>query len=117
MPVIYYGTEVGMTQRYDGVIENAEARLPMLWGDAQNQDVLAHFQELGRMRRESVALRRGDRRTLLADEEVFAYERRSGDEVVTIALNFSPTPQTRDIPGMGLISLSPFGERVRERGE
>jgi glycosidase len=117
MPVIYYGTEVGMTQRYDGVIENAEARLPMLWGEAQNQDVLAHFQELGRMRRESVALRRGDRRTLLADEEVFAYERRSGDEVVTIALNFSPTPQTRDIPGMGLISLSPFGERVRERGE
>jgi glycosidase len=117
MPVIYYGTEVGMTQRYDGVIENAEARLPMLWGDAQNQDVLEHFQQLGRMRRESVALRRGERRTVLADPEVFAYERRAGDEVVTIALNFSETPQTRDIPGLGRLSLSPFGERVGERGE
>jgi cyclomaltodextrinase len=117
MPVIYYGTEVGVTQRYDGVIENAEARLPMLWGDAQNQDVLAHFRELGRMRRESVALRRGERRTVLADAEVFAYERRAGDEVATIALNFSTTPQERDIPGLGRISLSPLGERVRERGE
>jgi cyclomaltodextrinase / maltogenic alpha-amylase / neopullulanase len=126
MPVIYYGTEVGMTQRYDGVIENAEARLPMLWGDAQNQDVLAHFQELGRMRRESVALRRGDRRTVLADAEVFAYERRSGEDSVTIALNFSDTPHSREIPGLGTVelapygwatnSLSPSGERVRERG-
>src|SRR6266851_5002603 len=47
MPVIYYGTEVGLSQRYDGVIENAEARLPMLWGPDQRQDVLEHFQELG----------------------------------------------------------------------
>src|SRR5216684_431971 len=72
MPVIYYGTEVGLSQRFDGVIENAEARLPMLWGGDQNLDLLAHFQELGRMRRDSAALRRGDRRTVLADAEVFA---------------------------------------------
>jgi cyclomaltodextrinase len=117
MPVLYYGTEVGLSQRYDGVIENAEARLPMLWGDARNQDVLAHFQRLARMRRESPALRRGDRRTVLADAEVFAYERRLEDDSVTVALNFSDSPQTRDIPGLGRISLSPFGERVKERGK
>src|SRR5713101_4537931 len=75
MPVIYYGTEVGLSQRFDGVVENAEARLPMLWGGDQNQDLLAHFQALGRLRRDSAALRRGDRRTVLADAEVFAYER------------------------------------------
>ena len=112
MPVIYYGTEVGMSQRYDGVIENAEARLPMLWGADQNQDLLAHFQQLGRMRRESLALRRGDRRTVLADAEVFAYERRAGDESVTVALNFSNTPQSRHIPGLGSVELAPIGFSV-----
>jgi cyclomaltodextrinase len=117
MPVIYYGTEVGMTQRYDGVIENAEARLPMLWGSDQNHDVLAHFQRLGRMRRESLALRRGDRRTVLADAEVFAYERRAGDDSVTVALNFSDSHQRRDVPGlMGQVELAPFGWAVTGTG-
>jgi glycosidase len=113
MPVIYYGTEVGMSQRYDGAIENAEARLPMLWGDAQNKDVLAHFQELGRMRRESIALRRGDRRTVLADAEVFAYERSAGDDSVMVALNFSDSPQRRNIPGLGPVELDPLGWAVK----
>ena len=113
MPVIYYGTEVGLSQRFDGVIENAEARLPMLWGADQNQDLLAHFQTLGRMRRESIALRRGDRRTLLADAEVFAYERRAGDERVVVALNFSEQPQRRQLPGLEApVELEPLGYSI-----
>ena len=110
-PIIYYGTEVGLSQRYDGVIENAEARLPMLWGADQNQDLLAHFQELGRMRGESVALRRGDRKTVLADAEVFAYERTAGDESVTVALNFSEQAQSREVAGQK-IELEPLGSVV-----
>jgi len=66
-PVIYYGTEVGLSQRYDGVVENAEARLPMLWGATQNQDLLAHFQQLGRTRGEIARPAPGDRKTVLAD--------------------------------------------------
>jgi glycosidase len=113
MPVIYYGTEVGLSQRFDGVIENAEARLPMLWGSDQNQDLLAHFQALGRMRRDSVALRRGRRRTVLADAEVFVYERSTPDESVVVALNFSETPQRRDVPGLEApIELGPLGSAV-----
>jgi cyclomaltodextrinase / maltogenic alpha-amylase / neopullulanase len=113
MPVIYYGTEVGLSQRFDGVIENAEARLPMLWGAEQNQDLLAHFQALGRMRRDSVALRQGERRTVLADAEVFVYERRAGDERVMVALNFSETPQRRELPGLDEpIELAPLGSAV-----
>src|ERR1700682_4047344 len=111
MPVIYYGTEVGLSQRYDGVIENAEARLPMLWGGDQNQDLLAHFQHLGRMRSESAALRRGDRRTVHADKEVFVYERSAGDETVTVALNFSNSAQSRDVAGRS-IELGPLGSEV-----
>jgi len=115
MPVIYYGTEVGLSQRHDGVIENAEARLPMLWGDDQDQDLLAHFQRLGRMRRESVALRRGGRRTVLADPEVFAYERSSDGETVLVALNFSEQPQRREVPGLiEPIELGPLESAVRE---
>src|SRR5260370_19847945 len=113
MLVIYYGTEVGLSQRFDGVIENAEARLPMLWGADQNQDLLAHFQALGCLRRDSVALRRGDRRTVIADAEVFAYERRSGDERVIVALNFSERPQRRELPGLVQpVDLGPLGYSV-----
>jgi glycosidase len=88
MPVIYYGTEVGMTQRYDGVIENAEARLPMLWGADQDRDLLAYFQRLGRLRAESAALRRGSRRTLRADRDVLVYERALGEERMVVSLDF-----------------------------
>ena len=113
MPVIYYGTEVGLSQRRDATSENAEARLPMLWGAAQNQDLLSHFQGLTRMRRESNALRRGDRRTVLADAEVFVYERTAGDEKVTVALNFSKRPQRRELPGSNeATELEPLGSSV-----
>jgi glycosidase len=86
MPVIYYGTEVGLSQRHDGLTENAEARLPMLWGKEQDADLLAHFQRLGRLRRESAALRRGSRRTLHADDKELVYERVLGDERVVVTL-------------------------------
>jgi glycosidase len=110
-PIIYYGTEVGLSQRYDGVIENAEARLPMLWGADQNQELLAHFQQLGRLRSESTALRRGDRKTVLADAEMFVYERTAGDETVRVALNFSERPQRREVAGQ-TIELEPLGSVV-----
>ncbi|HEY8802993.1 MAG TPA: alpha-amylase family glycosyl hydrolase, partial [Candidatus Dormibacteraeota bacterium] len=117
MPVIYYGTEVGLSQRHDSVIENAEARLPMLWGTDQDEDLLAHFQLLGRMRRESLALRRGTRRTVLADSEVFAYERSAGDETVLVALNFSEQRQTRELHGRAeQIELEPLGSAIMPIG-
>jgi cyclomaltodextrinase / maltogenic alpha-amylase / neopullulanase len=112
MPVIYYGTEVGLTQRHDGAAENAEARLPMLWGADQDQDLLAHFRSLGRLRRGSAALRRGTRRTVLADSEVLAYERELDAERVVVALNFSDTEQRREIAGQGMVALEPLGSVV-----
>jgi len=117
MPVIYYGTEVGVSQRHDCRIENAEARLPMLWGADQDEDLLAHFRLLGRMRRESIALRRGTRRTVLADSEVFAYERNAGDETVLVALNFSERRLTRELTGRAeQIELEPLGSVIMPIG-
>jgi glycosidase len=117
MPVIYYGTEVGVSQRHDSATENAEARLPMLWGGDQDEDLLAHFRLLGRMRRESIALRRGTRRTVLADSEVFAYERSAGDETVLVALNFSERRQSRRLSGRTeAIDLEPLGSAIMPVG-
>jgi cyclomaltodextrinase len=106
MPVIYYGTEVGLSQRFDGAGENAEARLPMLWGADQDSDLLAHFQRLGRLRRASPALRRGSRRTLHADRDVLGYERVLGSERIEVTLNLK-TSAWKVVDGSG-------GDRLRE---
>src|SRR5207245_328182 len=82
LPILYYGTEVGLSQRQDGAGENAEARLPMPWGTDQDAELLVYFQRLGQLRRESVALRRGTRQALLADDAVYAYRRTAGDESI-----------------------------------
>jgi glycosidase len=87
----------------------------MLWGGDQDQDLLAHFQHLGRMRAESVALRRGAIRTVLADHEVFVYERSADDERVTVALNFSESPQSREVNGV-TFELGPLGSEVKRTG-
>jgi len=86
-PVIYYGTEVGLNQRHDAAVENAEARLPMLWGEEQDADLLAHFQKLGRLRAGSPALRRGSRRTLSAGDDELVYERVLAGERLVVTLN------------------------------
>lgn len=101
MPIIYYGTEVGLSQRHDAAGENAEARLPMPWGAEQDSELLTFFQRLGRLRSESAALRRGPRETLLADDAVYAYRRTAGGESLVIALNRSQRPQRRRLPTGG----------------
>jgi glycosidase len=117
LPILYYGTEVGLSQRRDGVYENAEARLPMLWGDDRDTALLAHFQALGRLRRESPALRRGSLETLIADRDVYAYRRTAGDDTLLVILNRSEGPQRRRLkagPGtwidrMNLATVSRVG--------
>ena len=51
-PIIYYGTEVGMTQHASSRSElGLEAsRLPMLWGDDQDTDLLAFYRALIKQR-------------------------------------------------------------------
>ena len=47
-PIIYYGTEVGLDQRVS--IREGEGmhinRVPMAWGDEQDRNLLAFYQEL-----------------------------------------------------------------------
>ena len=54
-PVIYYGTEVGLSQHADvmqhGRAIHEEARLPMIWGEGQDQNLFAFYKDLIALRK------------------------------------------------------------------
>jgi len=58
-PILYYGTEVGLSQREGPAGKDAFAREPMPWGDDQQSDILAVTRWLIAQRRARVSLRRG----------------------------------------------------------
>jgi glycosidase len=91
-PIIYYGTEVGLSQQRDirqnGRALHEEARLPMIWGAAQDADLLAYYQNLCRIRTEHPNLARTPRKTLLADGNLLVYQ---SAELIT-ALNLGDSP-------------------------
>ena len=58
-PIVYYGTEVGLSQRDGPPGKDAYAREPMPWGSGQQSDVLEHVRWLIARRRERASLRRG----------------------------------------------------------
>ncbi|WP_129627948.1 alpha-amylase family glycosyl hydrolase [Candidatus Oscillochloris fontis] len=96
-PILYYGTEVGLSQRddvrhADGSGHPEEARLPMLWGAEQDQDLLTFYRRLGTVRRATAALWRGVRQTVYLDDVAghYAYQCRDGDEIGLVVLNNGP---------------------------
>lgn len=100
-PVIYYGTEVGLSQQND-VMQNGraiheEARLPMLWGEQQDGDLFAFYKELIALRKNHPALRRGSRKTLYADEKTFAYRRSDDEKSLVTVLNVSNEETSRSL--------------------
>lgn len=98
-PVIYNGTEVGVSQRNPlGRFE--EARLPMLWRDEQDKDLLTYFQRLGALRKQFPVLTSGKRKVVHLDVQngTYAYLRTSETNSVLIALNTSRRTQTIDVP-------------------
>ena len=92
-PVIYYGTEVGLSQQRDvmqhGRAIHEEARLPMIWEEEQNQHLYAFYKELIHLRASYSSLRSGTRQTILSDEKVLAYRREVGNERLITVLNLS----------------------------
>jgi glycosidase len=92
-PVIYYGTEVGLSQPADvmqhGRAIHEEARMPMLWGDDQNRDLFEFYRELIKIRKNQSALRHGRRENIFVTEEVLVYRRADGNGSILCALNIS----------------------------
>lgn len=98
-PIIYNGTEVGVSQRNPlGRFE--EARLPMLWGDEQDKNLLAYFQRLGALRKQFPLLASGKRELvhLNVQNGTYAYLRTLETNSVLIALNTGRCSATIDIP-------------------
>ena len=92
-PVMYYGTEVGLSQPSD-VMQNGraiheEARMPMLWGEDQNRDLFAFYRDLIQVRKNESALRHGTRTNLFVTDEVLVYRRADQHGSIVCALNVS----------------------------
>jgi glycosidase len=108
-PIVYYGTEVGVTQERPihqgniGLFE--EARLPMKWSRILDNALLAYFRTLISLRRETPVLSYGQRQLAHLDDasNTYAYIRESGAERAVVALNLSDRSQSITIA----ISMSP----------
>ncbi len=106
-PMIYYGDEAGMWGANDPC-----SRKPMIWDDINyedevyrpdqtkkkkhdkvefNKDLYNHYKKLIQIRNKNIALQLGSFNTLLTDDEnnVYAFSRNYGNELVIIVLNNS----------------------------
>ncbi len=101
-PIIYYGTEVGLSQRQsvfrDGRAHHAEARRPMLWGARQNRLLLRFYRALIELRQREPALRYGTWHSLTESPDVLAYERRQDGRTLTVLLNLASEPRRVGLP-------------------
>ena len=102
-PVLYYGTEVGVTQRHimhhPDSFGMAEARRPMHWGDAQDADLHAYFRWLIHLRRDNPVLCSGQRETLFVDADCLAYRRFDAQHEVIVVLNRGEAARTLNVGG------------------
>jgi glycosidase len=74
-----------------------ETRMPMLWGDDQNKDLLEFYRSLIQIRKSESALAHGRRETVLATEEVLAYRRADEKNNVLCVMNISEKAQEFDL--------------------
>jgi glycosidase len=96
-PVLYYGTEVGLSQQLDvrhmdGSGHPEESRLPMLWGAAQDGELLEFYRRLGALRQETARVWRGSRRAVFIDDAAgqYAYLCADSGRELLAALNNGP---------------------------
>ena len=119
-PVVYYGTEVGLSQEQDIVHDDGRhvmeaSRLPMLWGADQDKELLRFYRQLIHFRRAHPVLVHGDRKTVHLDNPAgtYAYTRSDGRETILVALNLSGENRKLDIAGERL-SLPAWSGDIRE---
>ena len=96
VPHIYYGDEVGLTGEND-----PGCRGCMIWDPSRQNTVLREYvRSLVALREEHPALRDGSCITLSAERgrRLFAYLRRSGNDLAVVAINAGPRPTTLILP-------------------
>ena len=132
-PIIYYGTEVGLSQQRDvrqgDFGRPHESRLPMLWDAEQDRGLHNYYRRLIALRQAHPALRRGVREALHVDAHSYIFARRQAGDEVSVALNLTGEPLEVRLPralgqvliatndtchahmegDVTILSLSPFG--------
>lgn len=107
-PIVYYGTEAGVSQERPIHGENGfgifeEARQPMRWGDAQDAALREFFRRLVALRRAHPALIDGPRRVLHLDAAAGTYAYvRDGAVPVVVVINLGDAPAELVLPRAGL---------------
>lgn len=100
IPMIYYGTEVGLSQRKGirdrkrGFGKLEEARLPMLWGDEQDQRLFRYYQQLIQFRRHSGSLCHRNIYIQMATPDLLVFRRPAMDREFLVCLNVSDRSQS-----------------------
>ncbi|MCO6451966.1 MAG: DUF3459 domain-containing protein [Caldilineales bacterium] len=99
-PILYYGTEVGLGQPRPKAPHMEESRHLMLWGDAQDRELLAFFKNLIAARRNHTALTHGETSTIWLDDDrgLWLARRQFGNDSLLIAVNSSNTPAQFALP-------------------
>jgi glycosidase len=98
-PIIYYGTEVGLSQEEDVAEWGFEAcRLPMLWDGREDPELLRFYRILIRARHAHPSLRFGRRRILLLDGDGYAFACEDGEDVTVVAINNSGLTRRVSLP-------------------
>ena len=100
-PSLYYADEAGMEGHKDPF-----NRRTYPWG-REDQELLAHFRHLGRLRRESACLRRGDVEFFRAEGGRIGFSRRLDGKTVRVYMN--RTDSSWEIPGGKLL----YGRMLR----
>jgi glycosidase len=124
-PIIYYGTEIGLSQRQDTRQIGLEAsRTPMIWDEAQqDRDLFGFYQRLIKFRKQISAVKSGARTPIIVEPATGRYGYLRSDHLhkVCVLFNVSAEAQAFDLPDgiwrsiltdetyMGSITLEPYG--------
>ncbi len=116
-PSVFYGDEAGIEGYGDPF-----CRMPFPWG-RENEELLAHYRTLGKLRREHSAYAGGDFRVTAHDGGLFAFVRENGKEALHTITNRASFPirytwngKWRDISsgevGEGSVEIPSNGFRI-----
>ncbi|MBK9304347.1 MAG: glycoside hydrolase family 13 protein [bacterium] len=93
-PCIYYGDEIGLAGGHD-----PHCRGAFPWDEtAWDHELHAHVRRCAALRRDHPALRRGTYHRLYAQDGVYGFARRLGDETLLVVLNAATAARTIDLP-------------------
>ncbi len=93
-PFIYYGTEIGMEGG-----PNPDNRRCMIWDEEKwNTEILEKMKALIKVRKDHIALRRGEFAWRHEYEDMVVFERQHDEENVLVFLNNSAAPRTVELP-------------------